>query len=184
MTRLGTEQASENDDGIADADEVFHSNADSAPQMNATLYGSAPNRLRIVGSVYADAGFVQAHPNHPYEIVRAGREIVIIFRADAVVQHAFVVSEPWPGGGALNFPCSNRRRQCGRAGRDRENANKFIVLENFEQPLCGINVDFAGSEFGFRRNFLLSDFFNFEWHDVGHFELVARLELRPVHSGI
>src|SRR2546425_7927103 len=113
MTRFESGQASENDHCIADADEVFDSRGVPIREANAAVTGGSTNRLRIVCAMNADAGFVQAHPNYTDEIVRAGRKIVIIFRANSVVEHSFVVAEPWPGRRALNLPGPDWRRQCG-----------------------------------------------------------------------
>src|SRR5260370_19370706 len=112
MARFESGQASENNDRIADADEVFDSRGVPVRETNATVTGGAADRLRIVCAVNADAGFVQTHPNYTDEIVRARREVVIIFRANSVVEHSFVVAEPWPGRPALTFPGANRCRQC------------------------------------------------------------------------
>src|SRR5438105_13014636 len=109
MTRLISGQASENYDRITDADQVFDANRVPVRQTNAAVTRGAADRLRIIRSVNADAGFVQAHPKHADEIVRSGWEIEIVFGADAVVQHSFIVAKPWPGCGALNFPCADRR---------------------------------------------------------------------------
>src|SRR5207253_8414305 len=113
MARFESGQASENDDCIADADEVFDSRGVPVRETNATVTGGAADRLRIICAVNADAGFVQAHPNYTDEIVRARRQIVIIFRANSVVEHSFVVAEPRPGRRALNLPGADWRRQCG-----------------------------------------------------------------------
>src|SRR5438270_2794369 len=113
MVRFITEQASENDYGVAHADEVFDANGVPVSETNATVTCCPADRLRIIRSVNADAGFVQAHPKHADEIVRSGREIKIIFGADAIIQHSFIVAKPWPGCGALNFPGPNRRRKRG-----------------------------------------------------------------------
>src|SRR5437660_9117745 len=113
MVRFESGQASENDDCIANADEVFHSCGVPIREANATVTGGAADRLRIVCAVNADAGFIQAHPNYTDEIVRARQKVVIIFRANSVVEHSFVVAEPWPGRRALNLPGPDWRRQCG-----------------------------------------------------------------------
>ena len=175
---------SENNDGVADADQVFNPNGVPVREANATVTRSAADRLRIIGAVNADAGFVQTHPKHANQIIRAGGQVVIVFRPDAIVKHALVIAKPGPRRRALNFPGSNRRRQCGRAGRDRENANKFIIVEDFKQPLFGIDINFARSEFRFRRNFLLSDLFDLKREDVWNSELVAGFEMLPIHPGI
>src|SRR5881398_3572416 len=94
---------SENDDGIADADQVFDAGGIPVGQTNASVAGSATDRLRIIGSVNADAGFVQAHPDDADKIVGTWREIIIIFRADSVVEHPFIVAKPRPGRRALNL---------------------------------------------------------------------------------
>src|SRR5216684_3209549 len=81
MARFESGQASENNDRIADADEIFESRGVPVRETNATVTGGAADRLRIIRAVDPDAGFVQAHPNYTDEIVRAGRKIVIILRA-------------------------------------------------------------------------------------------------------
>src|SRR5438309_10049064 len=97
MARFESGQASENNDRIADADEVFDSRGVPVRETNATVTGGAADRLRSVCAVNAGAGFIQAHPNYTDEIVRARRDIVIICRASSVVAHSFVVAVPWPG---------------------------------------------------------------------------------------
>src|SRR5207302_3177370 len=113
MARFESGQASENNDGIADADEVFDPRGVPIREANAAVTRGPADRPPPLCAVNADAGFVQAHPNYTDEIVRAGREIVIIFRANSVVEHSFVVAEPWPGRRALNLPGADWRRQCG-----------------------------------------------------------------------
>src|SRR5437588_12955012 len=103
--------ASKNNYRIADADEVFDPDRVPIGETNTSVTGGAANRFRIVGAVHSDAGFVQAHPNHADQIIRTGRETVIILGANAVIKHYFVVTEPRPGCRALDFPGANRRRQ-------------------------------------------------------------------------
>ncbi len=100
-----------NDHGIADAYEIFHASGVPVGQTNTAVACGAADRLRIVRAVNADARLVQAHPENADEIVRAGREIVVILGAHAVVEHPFVVTKPWPDRRAQNFPCADRRRQ-------------------------------------------------------------------------
>src|SRR5438874_1236326 len=113
MARLISGQASENYDRVADADQVFDANGVPVGQTNATVTRGAADRLRIIRSVNADAGFVQAHPKHAHEIVRSRWKMEIVFGADTVIQHSFIVPKPGPGCGALNFPSANWRRKRG-----------------------------------------------------------------------
>ena len=98
-----------NNHGIADADEVFDAGGVPVRQPNATVTRGPANCFRIVRAVNADTWFVQPHPEHADEVVRAGRKIVIVLSPHTVVEHAFVVAEPRPNGHAENFPCANGR---------------------------------------------------------------------------
>src|SRR2546421_6888773 len=170
MARLISGQASENYDRVADADQVFDANGVPVRQTNAAVACCPADRLRIIRSVNADAGFVQAHPKHADEIVRSRWEIEIVFGADAIIQHSFIVTKPRPGRGALDYPSANRRRQRGRAGRDWKNTDEFVVLENFEQSFRRVDVDLARGEFRLRLHLLLSDLFDLERGHVWNFE--------------
>src|SRR5215831_9850278 len=92
------------DYGVPDAHQVFHARGVPVGEANATVARSAANCLRIICAVNTDAGFVQAHPQNAHQIVWPRREIVIILSAHAVVQHAFIITEPWPDVRAENFP--------------------------------------------------------------------------------
>src|SRR5256885_6305883 len=106
-------QASENDDGIADTDQFFDSDSIPVGEPNAAVAGGATDRFRIVGAVHSDSRLVESHPNYADEIVRARWQIEIVFGANAVVQHSFVVAKPRPGRRADYFPGSDR---CGQRG--------------------------------------------------------------------
>src|SRR5262249_37682495 len=101
---------SENNDRIADANQVLDAHGVPIGEPNAAVTGGAADGFRIIRAVNSDAWLVQAHPKHANQIVRPGREIEIIFGAHAVVEHALIVAEPGPGRGALNFPSADRRR--------------------------------------------------------------------------
>src|SRR5262245_10571109 len=96
----------ENDYGVPDAYEVFYARGVPVGEANATMARGATDCLWIIRAVNADARFVQPHPQNANEIVRSRREIVIIFSSHAVVQHAFVVTEPGPDVRTQNFPCA------------------------------------------------------------------------------
>src|SRR5919106_5712570 len=73
----------ENDHCIAHAHEVLHARGVPVGEANATVTRSATNCLGIIRAMNTDTGFIQAYPENADEIVRAGREIVIIFSAHA-----------------------------------------------------------------------------------------------------
>src|SRR5438876_3606791 len=101
---------SENDDSIAYTHEVFHARSVPVRQPNAAVTCGAADCLWIVRAVNADARFVQAHPQDPNEVVWARWEVVIVFRAHTIVEHAFIVAKPRPNARAENFPRAHRRR--------------------------------------------------------------------------
>src|SRR6266704_2779200 len=78
-------KASENDYGIACADEVLDARGVPVRKSNATVTCGAANCFGIVRAVNADARFVQAHPEHADEVVRAGWKIVVVLGSHAVV---------------------------------------------------------------------------------------------------
>src|SRR6266480_2034579 len=101
---------SKNNDRVPYAHEVFDARGVPVRQSNAAMTGRAADGLRIVGAVNADAGSVQTDPKNADEIVRTRGNIVIVFRAHSIVEHPFVVAEPWPNVRTQNFPCAHRRR--------------------------------------------------------------------------
>src|ERR1700736_154017 len=111
MARFKCEQASENDDRISDADELFDPDGVPIRQTNAAVTRSPADRFRIIGAVDADTRSVQAHPDYANEIVRAGRKVVVIFSPNAVIEHSFVVAKPGPSRRTNNLPGANRSRQ-------------------------------------------------------------------------
>src|SRR5260370_20262383 len=63
---------SENDNGVANADEVFDARGVPVGQSNTAVTCGPTYGLRIVRSVDTDARFVQAHPENADEVVRTG----------------------------------------------------------------------------------------------------------------
>src|SRR5260370_11212334 len=86
-----------NNDGVADADEVFDANGVPVGQANAAVTGGATNCFRIVSAMHANSRLVQSHPNDTHEIVWPLWEIEIIFRPNSVVEHSFILANPRPG---------------------------------------------------------------------------------------
>ena len=174
LPRSGQRLHLENDDGVAFADEVFHAGGVPVGEANAAVAGGAADGLRIVRAVNADAGFVQAHPENADEIVRAGREIIEIFRAHAVVRACLRRNETmarWSH--AENFPCADRRGQGFRSRRDREYADELIVVEDFQQMLLGIDVNLASGERRIFRNFSFREFLDLERENIRHLQSFA-----------
>src|SRR6266481_3419902 len=95
---------SKNDHRISDAHQVLYSRGVPVCQTNATVTRSAANCLGIIRAVNADARFVQAHPENADQIVRPRREVVVVLGAHAIVEHPFIIAEPWPNTRAENFP--------------------------------------------------------------------------------
>src|SRR5690348_11142708 len=101
----------ENNHGVPDTDKVFQSNDVPVGNAYATVTRRAANGFRIVGAVNSDSWFVEAHPNHTDQVVRARWQIIILVAANPIVEHRFVVAKPGPGRGADYLPGSDRRRQ-------------------------------------------------------------------------
>src|SRR5436305_3824208 len=121
LTSFGmTKGGSENENSIPYTYEIFHARSIPVRQANATVTGSAADGFGIVRAVNPDAGLVQTHPKNANEIVRTWWKVVIVFRAHAVVEHAFIVAEPRPDIRTENLPGAHRRRQCFRSRRSEE----------------------------------------------------------------
>src|SRR5436305_8271894 len=101
---------SENDHGIANSDEIFHSGGVPVCQSDATVTRGATYGLWIIRPVNPNARSVQTHPENADEIVRTGRKIVIILGAHAVIEHTLIITEPRPNRRAEDFPRSDGRR--------------------------------------------------------------------------
>jgi hypothetical protein len=59
-----TEERLENEDGVADTDEVFHARGIPVRKANAAVTRGASDCLGIVRAVNPDAGLVQTHPKN------------------------------------------------------------------------------------------------------------------------
>src|SRR5439155_15461868 len=99
------------DHGVPYANEIFHARGVPVCEANTTVACGAANCLGIIRPVNADAWFIQPHPENAHQVVRARWEIVIVLSAHTVVQHAFIVTEPWPDSRPQNFPCAYWRRE-------------------------------------------------------------------------
>lgn len=69
---------------------------------------SVADRTGIVGTVNADAFFVQRNPHHAYRIPRPGWEHVEIDAALAVLEHLLVVTKSGQLGDASHLPLTDR----------------------------------------------------------------------------
>src|ERR1051325_3460945 len=76
-------------------------------QTNAAVACSAPDRIRLVGAVDANAFFVERDPHHAYRIARPRREQMKIAAALAVLEHFFIVTESRHLRDAPYFPFAN-----------------------------------------------------------------------------
>ena len=110
MALIERRYSSENKDSIPDAHEIFHPRGVPVCQTNAAVTGGAADGLGIVRTVDADAGLVQTHPKDANEVIRTWWKIVIVFRAHTVIEHPFIIAEPWPNVYAENLPGAHWRR--------------------------------------------------------------------------
>src|SRR5690242_118463 len=99
----------ENEHRVADTDQIFQARNIPIGQSDAAVTCGAADCFRIVRAVNANAGLVQTHPEDADEILRPWRQIVIIIRTHAVIEHAFIVAKPGPDGCAENFPRTDGR---------------------------------------------------------------------------
>src|SRR5437899_6479334 len=147
LTSFGmTKGGSENENSIPYTYEVFHARSIPVRQANATMTGGAADCLGIVSAVNADAGLVQTHPKNANEIIRAWRKIVVVFRAHAVVEHAFIVAEPRPNIRAENLPSAHWRRQCLRSWCNRKDTDDLVMIEYLQKMFEGVDKNLARSE--------------------------------------
>ena len=151
---------------------------------NATVTSGAPDRLRIVCAVNPDPGFVQAHPENADRIVRTGRQIEVIVRAHAVVEHAFVMPKPGQRRDAEDFPHAFRRGQFCRTRRDRKLVDQRVLFANFQCAFDRVDDDAPICESRIGRNKTFLQFLDLEWNDVRHFHRVTRFQFLDVHSRV
>ena len=123
---------SEDDDGIAYANEVFNSRGVPVGQADAAVAGGATDGFGIVGAVDANTGLVDPYPKETYQIVRPRGKVVVIVSPNTVVQHPFIVTEPWPDGCPQYFPRAHGCRKRLGPGCDREHADQLVIIEYLE----------------------------------------------------
>src|SRR5205823_10149153 len=163
-----TEERLENKDSVPYTYEVFHAGGVPVRQANAAMTGGAADCLRIVGAVNADAGLVQTHPKDANEVVRAWWKIVIVFRAHAVVEHAFIVAEPRPDIRTQNLPGAHRRRQCFRSRCNWKDTDKLILVEHLQKMFVGVDKNLTRTERRIFRDFSLGEFLNLKGQYIWH----------------
>src|ERR1700716_1685579 len=164
-------------DHVPGADEIFHARGVPIGQTNATVAGGAPDRLRIVCSVNADARFVESAPENADEIIWSGRKVVILLGSDAVVEHPFVVAKPGPDGHAENFPGPLRRGQSCRSWRNRKLRDELCAIVDFKKPLSRVDENLAIREcrVGFDKSFA-AQLLSLKRQDIWNVDHIARFE--------
>ena len=80
-------------------------------QADAPMAGRTTNRIRAVGTMNADALFVQTNPDNPDRITGTGRDSIKMAASPPVIQHSFVPAENRHSRDFHYFPGANRGRQ-------------------------------------------------------------------------